>query len=142
MQLTLINQFDKSTTRQQYLVDSLIKEIGVLKYYRTLSEFGKMGNEKLITTILYWTAMLAHRQSKGLAKYKGQTQADFMDRTLDGVNLNITDGIDTNAVWEYYRNGYQRMRTLLMGSRDLLKDDMTTKNRILTHYETLINDAV
>src|SRR5688572_2962785 len=139
IQLSLIDQFNRSFNRQEHLVTQLIKEIQNLKYYRILSRFGGLPYEKNINTILYWVAILAYNQSKGLETHRGKNQASFLDLTIDGRELSITDPIEPEMVKEYYNSGYKRMRTLLMAHKDLLRDDLKSKDRILTNYEVLLN---
>lgn len=144
-QLTLIEKFDKNEARQLELVELLGKEIGNLKYYRTCTSFSdftvpeKDGIFAAINNILYWVAVLAFHQSRGLNKFKQHDLQSFLKSTQDSIELSQTFTKDSEVVREFYGNGYKRMRTLLSVNKDILQYRLKEVNLILDTYSKLIH---
>lgn len=143
-QLTLLEKFEKNEARQLELVELLGKEIGNLKYYRTCTAFSDFTPDErreitdVINNILHWVAYLAYYQSRGLEKFKKHNLASFLESTKDKVVLHQTHPHDCEITKEFYRNGFQRMRTLLMVNKDILTYRLKETKLILEHYNNLI----
>lgn len=139
MQLSLLDQFEKSSTRQLKLVESLISLIKLFKYYRTCTRFAHMNeaNIKMLSSILDTMVVLTYHSSIGLEFYKNKDLKYFKDISEEKVHLGMVDVPSKEDIQQYYINGSIRVRGLLRSNIDLLKDNLSKSNLLLSLLDKL-----
>ena len=134
MQLTLVDQFEKTDKRRAIFLAAIEKQIGNFKYFRTLSRFNGMPEK----TAIVLNNILNHLAQLATLIDTSKPTGYYTDQTKDRVLLNVTESTDHEVIREYYHNGYIRLRGIFMANKDLTKDHRPHIRSIILHCENLI----
>jgi hypothetical protein len=142
-QLSLIEQFDKTTRKRELLIEKLVSFINNLKYIRTCTAFAftpplvKEDRMKNINHAMHYLAILTFRLSRGVAKWRTKDYQYFSKLTEDGGFVNMTEAKSDEELIEFYKNNAKRIRTLLLINREIMGNDIEIGTHIVQSFDKL-----
>lgn len=141
-QLSLLDDYDKYSRRDERLVNDLLREIGSYKFFRVnvrYTDFDKKEDiEQVLSQILYWTAWVAWRKAKYVEDYRDDYRLDrFLAFTKEAPGLNVTDIKSQEEMIEYFRKAHIRAKTNFMAYRDILQNEKDATARILRYFDEI-----
>ena len=139
-QLTLLEDYDKYSRRDERLVNDLLKAIGNFKFYRTNVRFTdfvkKQEIEDSLSQILYWVAWVAWKKAKYVDDYREDYKLDnFLAFTKEAPGLNVTIPRSQEEMSGFFRNGHKTIKTTFMAYRDILQGEVEATKRILKYFD-------
>lgn len=141
-QLTLLNDFDKYSRRDERLVNELLKTIGNFKYFRVNVRFTdfvkKQEIEDALSQILYWTAWVAWKKAKYVNDYRDDYKFErFLAFTKEASGLNVTQPLTQEEMSGFFKNAHKRTKTTFMAYRDILQGEVDATRRILRYFDEI-----
>ncbi|HEY0751366.1 MAG TPA: hypothetical protein VGD26_09425 [Chitinophagaceae bacterium] len=143
-QLSLLDDFDKYTRRDERLVNELLNAISNFKFFRVnvrFTDFEKRDQmEELLSQILYWVAWIAWKKAKYIDDYRDDYRLDrFLAFTKEASGLSVTEPKTREEMSDYFRNAHRRIKTTFMAYRDILQGETEATKRILRHFDEIHN---
>lgn len=141
-QLSLLDDFDKYTRRDERLVNELLKAISNFKYFRANVPFtdftAKAKIAEALSQILYWTAWVAWKKAKYVEDYRDDYRLDrFLAFTKDGSYVSVTEPLSKEEMSEFFWNAHKRTKTMFMAYRDILQGEKDATARILRYFDEI-----
>lgn len=141
-QLTLLDQFDKYSKRDERLVSELLRALYNFKYFKVNTRFSEIHNkadiEKELNNVLYWVAFLSWKKARYIPEYKDNWKLEyFLAKTKEASHVNVTEYLTPDTLSEYYQNGHKRLKSTFMVYKDLLVDERAITKRILDSFDNI-----
>lgn len=141
-QLSLLQEYDKLSRRDERLVKDLLSAISNFKYFRVnvrYTDFPKKQEiEDVLSQILYWTAWIAWKKAKYVDGYRDDYRLDrFLAFTKEAPGLNVTEIKSQEEMSTFFHNAHKRTKTTFMAYRDILQNETEATRRILKSWDEI-----
>lgn len=141
-QLSLLEDYDRFSRRDERLVNDLLSAIGNFKFFRTnvrYTDFPKKQEiEEALSQILYWTAWIAWKKAKFVEAYRDDYRLDrFLAFTKEAPGLNVTEIRSQEEMSAFFNSAHKRTKTTFMAYRDILQNETEATRRILKSWDEI-----
>lgn len=138
-----MEDFDKSLRKEDYLINSILKNIENVKYLRNRIYFSDLDGENkekalnFTDTTLYWMAYLTFNMSRYNGEYRYKSLEYFKTLTKNKGAVGMSSVPSNEDILEHIRGQQARLDELFNGNKSFFKEYSSTVQKIQSNLNSI-----